>query len=334
MLRTFIFVCLLFTLFLFLPLTLPLSPFSLPSSLLPSSPPSFSLFLLSSFSLFLLLPPFSLSSFLPSSSINLELRTNTGSTALWLALTQLNSMRGESDRYAARLIERGANPNAIDSITGNSLLHQAALESNERAAIFLVCHSAEVDHVNHQGESPMHVAAAVGLHNLVQVLLQYGADPNLQTNLKKKTTPTISIALKTVAAESPPVSRGSPDLMSPTSTLGALSVLSNIASTSPSLGMSGKHQLMQLSSLSSATGGGSSPLIGRSAVTPTSSNPFGDDSDEDDAPPTRPQARTSGYSFVPSGSNTPRSSPVISLINLFILFIKSTYYTLQNFRRL
>ena len=299
-----------------------LPPFFPPSFLSPlflSLSPLLSL----SLSLFLLLPPFSLSlpsslssflsPFLSSSSINLELRTNAGSTALWLALTQLNSMRGESDRYAARLIERGANPNAIDSITGNSLLHQAALESNERAAIFLVCHSADVDHVNHQGESPMHVAAAVGLHNLVQVLLQYGADPNLQTNLKKKkTTPTISIALKTVAAESPPVSRGSPDLMSPTSTLGALSVLSNIASTSPSLGMSGKHQLMQLSSLSSATSGGSSPLIGRSAATPTSSNPFGDDSDEDDAPPTRPQARTSGYGFIPSGSNTPRSSPVIS----------------------
>ena len=327
MLRTFIFVCLLFTLFLFLPLSLPLSSFSLCSSLLPSSLPPLSLSLSPPLSLSLSLPssppflslslPSSLSSFLSpflsSSSINLELRTNAGSTALWLALTQLNSMRGESDRYAARLIERGANPNAIDSITGNSLLHQAALESNERAAIFLVCHSADVDHVNHQGESPMHVAAAVGLHNLVQVLLQYGADPNLQTNLKKKkTTPTISIALKTVAVESPPVSRGSPDLMSPTSTLGALSVLSNIASTSPSLGMPGKHQLMQLSSLSSATSGGSSPLIGRSAATPTSSNPFGDDSDEDDAPPTRPQARTSGYGFIPSGSNTPRSSPVIS----------------------
>ena len=268
---------------------------------------------------------------LSSTSINLELRNNTGSTALWLALTQLNSTRGESDRYAARLIERGSTPNAIDSLTGNSLLHQAALESNERAAIFLVCHGANVDHVNHQGESPMHVAAAIGLHNLIQVLLQYGADPNLQTNLKKA-LPSISIPVKVVPAESPPVSHISSDLVSPTSTLGALSVLSNIASTSPTLGGRtettdgfASQQLLQLNSLSTAASCDTSPVIGRAAAPASSSNPFGDDSEEEDsAPPTR----THGYGFVPSGHNSPRMSPVMMVIIIIINNFISIFYIL------
>ena len=37
-----------------------------------------------------------------------------------------------------------------------------------------------------QGEAPIHIAAKHGLHRLVEVLLQYGADPNLQTALKPK----------------------------------------------------------------------------------------------------------------------------------------------------
>ena len=261
-------------------------------------------------------------SFLSSTSINLELRNNSGSTALWLALTQLNSTRGESDRYAARLIERGSTPNAIDSLTGNSLLHQAALESNERAAIFLVCHGANVDHVNHQGESPMHVAAAIGLHNLIQVLLQYGADPNLQTNLKKA-PPSISIPIKVVPAQTPPVSHNSSDLISPTSTLGALSVLSNIASTSPSLGGRGREtdsfasqQLLQLNSLSTAASCDTSPVIGRAGPPAGNSNPFGDDSDEEE---TAPPIRTHGYGFIPSGHNSPRMSPVIIIIIIILI---------------
>lgn len=230
------------------------------------------------------------------------MRTNAGSTALWLALTQLNSLRGESDRFSALLIERGATPDSVDSITGNSLLHQAALESNERAAIFLVCHNANVDHCNHQGETPMHVASSRGLPNLVQVLLQYGADPNLQTNLKvKKVMPLFIASLK--LSETPPLSRGLPSLPnSPTSTLGVLSALSNMVASSPLL--DGNHansqHLMQLSSLSKA-----SPLLSGTGLSGGASNPFGSDSDEDEIPRT-----SSGYHkstpSVSSRSSTPQ----------------------------
>ena len=162
-------------------------------------------------------------------SINLELRNNVGNTALWLALSQLNSTRGESDKFAAKLIERGSNPDAVDTRTGNALLHLASLERNERAAIFLVCHGAKVNHVNHHGEAPIHIASSKGLHNLIQVLLQYGADPNLQTNLKPSP---LNAPLVSIRSQTPPSSRGSPLLISPTSTIGALTALSNIAAVS------------------------------------------------------------------------------------------------------
>lgn len=127
--------------------------------------------------------------------LNLDLRNNSGASALWLALQQLDSASIDSDEsehtFAARLIKRGSNIDAIDTRTGNSLLHRAAMESNEAAAMFLVHHSAMCNHRNGKGETPIHIAAQNGLHRLVEVLLQNGADPNLQTDLKPKLNPII-----------------------------------------------------------------------------------------------------------------------------------------------
>lgn len=91
--------------------------------------------------------------------------------------------------FATRLIKRGANPDSIESRTGNSLLHKAALQSNEAAAVFLVHHGAVPNGKNNDGEAPVHIAARNGLDQLVKVLLQHGADPNLQTAIKPKQAP-------------------------------------------------------------------------------------------------------------------------------------------------
>ena len=128
--------------------------------------------------------------------LNLELRNHDQETALWLALMQLDSDYLSSEdineyehTFAARLIKRGANPDAIESRSGNSLLHKAALQSNEAAAVFLVHHGAVPNGKNNEGEAPIHIAARNGLDQLVKVLLQYGADPNLQTAIKPKQAP-------------------------------------------------------------------------------------------------------------------------------------------------
>lgn len=130
--------------------------------------------------------------------LNLDLRNNAGASALWLALQQLDSSYLSSDdpsdsdlSFSARLIKRGSNVDAVDTRTGNSLLHRAALEGMEAAAIFLVHHGAITNHKNRQEETPIHIAAKKGLHRLVEVLLRNGADPNLQTALKPKPNPVI-----------------------------------------------------------------------------------------------------------------------------------------------
>ena len=123
--------------------------------------------------------------------LNLDLRNNDSASALWLGLQQLDSTYLDSEdpteqahTFAARLIQRGSSTDAVDTRTGNSLLHRAAMEKNEAAAIFLVHHRAIPNHKNVLGETPIHVAAQNGLHRLVKDLLQNGADPNLQTSLK------------------------------------------------------------------------------------------------------------------------------------------------------
>ena len=137
----------------------------------------------------------------------------------------------------------------------------------------------------------MHIAAIQGLHNLVQVLLEYGADPNLQTNLKMESPH--MVALKNMAT--PPLSRGSP-LMSPTSTLGALSALSSIVSSgSPNSNQSNQFDSHQeLNQLTK-----NSPLIPHAMVPARlSNNPFGDSDDEDNKP--------SSYRLSPYSSPPPR----------------------------
>jgi len=115
--------------------------------------------------------------------LNLDLRNTSGASALWLALQQLDSScidhedpTEHAHTFAARLIERGSSTDAVDTHTGNSLLHRAAKEKNEAAAIFLVHHGAVPNHKNALGETPIHIAAQNGLHMLVKVLLQNGAD--------------------------------------------------------------------------------------------------------------------------------------------------------------
>ena len=167
-----------------------------------------------------------LSSYPAPPRLNLDLRNGNGETALWLSLKQLDATYLTCEdvseyeyTFASRLVKRGANADAVDTRTGNSLLHQAALESSEAAAVFLVQHGAVPNHKNAQGETPIHIAAKHGLSKLVEVLLQYGADPNLQTALKPKSVKPAPVAIQAVKSDD-----FAPSILSP-STLGALSAL-------------------------------------------------------------------------------------------------------------
>ncbi len=121
---------------------------------------------------------------------------------------------GRTDRYknfADLILNRGGNPNlftcavlklneraeqlldsngslvhAVDA-NGNSALHFAALRGNLELALLLCEHGADVDLLNEDSESPIHLAAHAGpwksepARDLVKLLLSHGAIPSLHT---------------------------------------------------------------------------------------------------------------------------------------------------------
>uniref|UniRef100_A0A3Q3Q182 Ankyrin repeat and FYVE domain containing 1 n=1 Tax=Monopterus albus TaxID=43700 RepID=A0A3Q3Q182_MONAL len=139
------------------------------------------------------------SQLLQCKQLDLELKDHEGSTALWLALQYItlssdpsvnpfdddapvvNGTSFDENSFAAQLIQRGSNPDAPDTTTGNCLMQRAARAGNEAAALFLATHGAKVNHVNKLGETPLHTACHFGLASLTAELLQQGANPNLQT---------------------------------------------------------------------------------------------------------------------------------------------------------
>lgn len=131
--------------------------------------------------------------------LDLELKDHEGSTALWLALQYItvtsdpsvnpfedhvpveNGTSFDENSFAARLIQRGSDPDAPDAASENCLLQRAAGAGSEAAALFLATHGSKVNHVNKWGETPLHTACRSGLAGLTAELLQQGANPNLQT---------------------------------------------------------------------------------------------------------------------------------------------------------
>ncbi|XP_027704657.1 rabankyrin-5 [Vombatus ursinus] len=138
------------------------------------------------------------SQLLQCKQLDLELKDHEGSTALWLAVQYVtvssdqavnpfddapvvNGTSFDENSYAARLIQRGSNTDAPDTVTGSCLLQRAAGSGNEAAALFLAANGAKVNHRNRWGETPLHTACRHGLPTLTAELLQQGANPNLQT---------------------------------------------------------------------------------------------------------------------------------------------------------
>ncbi|XP_023035868.1 rabankyrin-5 [Drosophila willistoni] len=118
---------------------------------------------------------------LATSGIDINLCTSDEKTALELSLSLQNP--NKDNTLAAKLLEMGADPNAVKLGTGNSLLQVLALkgEEFEEAAMFLA-DFANLDHINEQGLSTLHIAAKNNLSKLVLKLLQKGASCNLQTS--------------------------------------------------------------------------------------------------------------------------------------------------------
>ncbi|KAK3918454.1 Rabankyrin-5 [Frankliniella fusca] len=114
-------------------------------------------------------------------NIDLNVRTEPGHGALYYALLAEGEGPFGEDSFAARLVKQGANANPVYPAMGDSLIHIMAREDLEEQGLFLAEHANNVNHVNAQGQTAMHVACERGLAKLVAALLNAGGNPNLQT---------------------------------------------------------------------------------------------------------------------------------------------------------
>jgi ankyrin repeat protein len=79
---------------------------------------------------------------------------------------------------AAFLLERGMSPNHMNWHR-TTLLHDMAWEGDVRKAVLLLDHGADIDAVDDEFRStPLGIAARWGRRELVELLLDHGADPN------------------------------------------------------------------------------------------------------------------------------------------------------------
>jgi ankyrin repeat protein len=88
----------------------------------------------------------------------------------------------QADSFPNLLISKGSELNATVDSSGDSLLHLCARQMLEKACVFLVNKQAKINLLNNESESVLHIACENGLGKLVSLLLEKGADPNVQTS--------------------------------------------------------------------------------------------------------------------------------------------------------
>ncbi len=86
-----------------------------------------------------------------------------------------------SETFASLLVHRGASIDAIDPLFHDSLLHKCARHHYQSAGLYLIEQGAQINHMNKQGETALHLTSQFGLEKLTSTLLENGANPNLQT---------------------------------------------------------------------------------------------------------------------------------------------------------
>ncbi len=89
----------------------------------------------------------------------------------------------DNETFASLLVDRGASVDGIDplSISNESLLHKCARHHYQQAGIYLIKKNANINHINKQGETVLHLTSQFGLEHFTKSLLENGANPNLQT---------------------------------------------------------------------------------------------------------------------------------------------------------
>ncbi|UJR21238.1 hypothetical protein I4U23_024333 [Adineta vaga] len=118
-------------------------------------------------------------------NLSLDERNLDDHVSLWLALQQAERKHLDLDdeTFVSLLVDRGASIDAIDPFLHDSLLHKCARHQYQSAGLYLIKKGASINHTNKQGETALHLTSQYGLEKMTHVLLEHGANPNLQTHV-------------------------------------------------------------------------------------------------------------------------------------------------------
>lgn len=114
-------------------------------------------------------------------TLELNIRNQLDHTALYYALLKYESGDRDEQNYATDLLNAGAQSDTVESENGNSLLQVLLKECAKDAANFLAPKVANINHVNLNGETALHVAALKNYSSFIKIALYLGASPNLVT---------------------------------------------------------------------------------------------------------------------------------------------------------
>lgn len=121
--------------------------------------------------------------------IDINLKTIEHHTPLYYALSKYESGDDSEDSYASILIKKDAEFDPIYPQTEDNLLQVLIMNETENAAILLLNYMKNLNHINLNGESALHVACKKNSALVVGKLLQMGADANLLTKNEQRQTP-------------------------------------------------------------------------------------------------------------------------------------------------
>ncbi|XP_050312552.1 rabankyrin-5 [Anthonomus grandis grandis] len=127
--------------------------------------------------------------------IDVNLKTNDGHPPLYFAYSKLDL---DVPYYVQELIQRGAK---LDPIYANrlDLLQTLIVNGKRKAASHLVQKLTDLDHVNMNGETALHLCCQRGYDDVATLLLERGANPSMLTN-EQRLTP-VHYAVKSNSAE-------------------------------------------------------------------------------------------------------------------------------------
>ncbi|KAF2882462.1 hypothetical protein ILUMI_23687 [Ignelater luminosus] len=115
-------------------------------------------------------------------NIEVNVKSVQEHTALYYALLKYEAGDVDEDNYASRLIKNNAQTNPVYSQKCNNLLQILILEGAQNAALYLSDHVQNLNHINIDGETPLHTACTFKCNILCEKLLRSNANPNPLTN--------------------------------------------------------------------------------------------------------------------------------------------------------